>query len=246
MAEAITVKASPREVRGKGEAGRLRRRGVLPGVVYGSGEAAQMIELNEHDFQNLLRKHVSEHVIMDLQVEQQKPRKVLLKEVQHHPVTGRILHVDFREVSMTEKLRVEIPIELVGEPEGVTQQGGVLEHILREVEVECLPADIIERIDVDVTKLMIGDSLTVADIVLDPAKYTVISPRDLAIAAVAAPRVEEEPVAAEAAVAVEGEAAAEPEVIGEKEREEARLAKEKEKEGGQEAAKAEKKEKQKG
>jgi large subunit ribosomal protein L25 len=101
---------------------------------------------------------------------QGETKKVLLQEVQHHPVTGRILHADFQEISMTEKLRVEIPVRLSGEPAGVTQQGGVLEHILRAIEVECLPGDIVEQFDVDVSALQIGDRLSVSDIKVDAAR----------------------------------------------------------------------------
>jgi large subunit ribosomal protein L25 len=128
---------------------------------------------------------------------------------------------------MTEKLRVDIPVELVGEPEGVTQQGGVLEHLIREIEVESLPADILEVIEVDVSKLMIGDTITVRDIGLDTEKYTIITAPDVAVTAVAAPRVVEEEVPAEEELA-EVEEGAEPEVIGEKEREEAKKEQEKE------------------
>lgn len=242
--EAIVVRARPRAERGKGGARRLRREGRIPAVVYGQGQPPQNIEINEHDFVQLLRHHVSEHMILDLELESGPARKVLLKDIQHHPVTGRILHVDFHEISMTKKLRVSLPIHLVGEPEGVVHQGGVLEHLLREVEVECLPTDLMERVEVDVTRLRIGDTLTVADIPLDPARYVVLTPRDVAIAAVAAPRVEEE-VAAPVAEAAAAEAApAEPEVIGEKEREEARAARAREKEA-REAAEREEKEKEK-
>ena len=212
----LKLVAKPREEKGSGPAGRLRREGIVPAVIYGEGKPAKMVQVNAHEFEQVLRGHTGEHMLVDLTVEGTGDHKVLIEEVQHHPVSGKVIHADFHEVSMTKKLSIEIPIELMGEPVGVTQQGGVLEHILREVEVECLPQDILEEIQVDVTGLGIGDSLTVEDIKLDPAKYEVLSEPELAIAAVAAPRIEEEPVAAEEE-AVEG--AEGPEVITEKKEE---------------------------
>jgi large subunit ribosomal protein L25 len=213
MAQDIKIKADVRVEQGSAASRRLRRSGSVPGIVYGGDNEPRMIELNEHDFSLLLAHHASEHLIMDLQVGKDKMVKVLLEEVQHHPVSGRVMHVDFREISMTEKISLAVPVELTGEPEGVSMQGGVLEQMLREVEVECLPADVLEQIEVDVSGLHIGETATVADIELDSAKYTVLTAADVALAGVAAPRVAED--------AEEGEEEAEssdqePEVIGEK------------------------------
>jgi large subunit ribosomal protein L25 len=212
--KALKIVAEPRDARGSGPAGRLRHQGLIPAVVYGDGKPGRMIQLNAHDFERSLHGHAGEHMLMDLEVTGEAPLKVLLKEVQHHPVSGKITHADFNVVSMTRKLRVELPIKLVGEPAGVSQQGGVLEHIMRTVEVECLPTDIVEHVDLDVSGLHIGESLLISHIRLDPAKFTILSLAEQAVAAVSAPKIEEEPVAAEAAVA-EG-ALAEPEVITEK------------------------------
>jgi large subunit ribosomal protein L25 len=147
-------------------------------------------------------------MLVDLDVAGSPPRKVLLKSLQHHPVMGQVTHIDFYEVSMTRRLSVSVPLRLVGDPVGVTQQGGILDHLLRSIEVECLPADILEEIPVDVTELAVGKHLSVKDIKLDPAKYTILTGADVAIAAVSMPKAEEE-VAAPA----EGEASAEPEVL---------------------------------
>ena len=221
MAQEILIKADKRPDSGSSAVKGLRREGILPGIVYGSGKEAEMIQINEHEFEQLLRHHASEHLIVSLEIGDAASKKVLLKDVQHHPVTQRILHVDFHEISMKQKLRLQIPVEFIGEPEGVVQQGGVLEHLLREIEVECLPTDIPEVIEVDVSKLMIGDSLSVENIDLDSSKFTIITTPDVAIAAVAAPRVEEEPAESDEELA-EGEAdGGEPEVIGEKKDEEA-------------------------
>lgn len=213
----LQVIAQPRTSCGASAVGRLRRQGILPAVVYGAGRPGRNIQMSLHDFEQTLRGHAGEHLLMDLIIGNEPPVKVLLKEIQHHPVSGRMIHVDFHEVTMTKKLRVEIPIRLVGEPVGVSQQGGVLEHLIRALAVECLPGDMIEHIDLDVSGLHIGESLTVAHIQLDPTRFTVLTPPEVAVATVAAPRVEEEPVPAEVAAA---ELAAEPEVIREKKEEE--------------------------
>lgn len=213
MASSIKVKAAPRVGKGSSASRQLRRSGWFPGVVYSKGRPGQNVQVNEHEFRKSLHGHASEHVLMDLDIEGRDSIKVLLQEVQHNSLTGAITHADFHEVSMTEKLRVEVRLELSGVPVGVTQGGGVLEFLMREVEIECLPGDLMEVIKVDVSHLNVGDNLTVADIKLDPAKYGLITHRELAVAMVAMPTVEEAPKAAEA---VEGAAAAEPEVIKEK------------------------------
>ena len=209
MKETITVKAEAREQKGTSSVGRLRRQGWLPGVVYSDGKPAELIRVNGHDFNTLLRHHRSEHMIMDLVVGDAAPRKVLLKEIQHHPVKGWPVHADFHAISMTRKLRVQIPVRLAGDPLGVTQQGGILDHNLRTVEVECLPTDLMEEIVLDVSQLALGKHLSVKDIVLDAAKYRILTPPDVSIAAVSAPKAEEVVAPAEG----EAAAAAEPEVI---------------------------------
>ena len=206
MATAIKMAASKRAGKGTGPSRRLRKTGVVPGIVYGGGKDPVMVELNEHDFKQMLRKHASESLLMDLEIDG-KGTKVILKEVQHHPVTGRIQHADFRVVSMTEKLEVSVPLVFLGEPVGVSLQGGVLEFLMRSISVKCLPADIPEKIEIDVSGVELGHHVAVKDIKLDTAKYTVVTPADYAVAAVSAPRVQAEEVPAEAAAA-EGEAAA--------------------------------------
>lgn len=219
MKEAIVVNAQERTRSGSNASGGLRRQGTIPAVVYGEGKPTAAIQLNERDFNAMLHRHASEHMILDLVVDGGAPRKVLLKEVQHHVLTGRLLHVDFNEVSMTRRLRVEVPIELVGDPVGVTQQGGSLDHLLRKVEIECLPDDLIEQVEVDVTNLALGQHLNVKDLPLDPAKYRVVTSGEIAIASVSVPRVEE--VAAPAEGEAAAAATAEPEVLKAKKPEEA-------------------------
>ena len=228
--------AKTREAKGTASAGRLRRTGWFPAVVYGEGRPGLDIQLNEHDFVVMLRTHRSENMIVDLTVEgRDKPVKVMLKAMQHHPLTGRIIHVDFYEVSMTRKIEIEVPVKLVGVPTGVANEGGILEHVLRTLDVLCLPGDMVEEFALDVTALAIGKTLRVRDVPVDAAKYKVLSDPDQVVAAVAAPRTEEEEKAAteaEAAVAAAG-----PEVLTEKKEEEGEEGAEKGKEAKAPAAK---------
>ena len=211
MAEEIKLAGRRREAAGTGDARRLRRAGWLPCMMNTQDGAAISFQLNDHDFEVLLQHHVGENLIIQLSIDRDESRTVLLRDVQHHPVSGHPLHADFIEISMTEKMRVAIAIELAGEPRGVVE-GGVLEQPLREVEVDCLPTDLVESIEVDVSHLGIGDSLLVGDVPWSD-KFEVVSSPDLAVAAVAAPREEEEEVE-------ELEEGAEPEVIGEEKAEE--------------------------
>lgn len=200
----MTVKAFAREESGTSASRRLRREGLLPGVVYSAGEKATSVQLDERELGTVLRESGSENLIVNLLIEGKQPHKALLRDIQRHPLTGAVLHVDFYEISMTQKLKVQIAIELVGEAEG-TKQGGVLEHLVHAIEVECLATDLVERFEVDVSELNIGDRITVGDLGIDTSKFEVHADADLAVTAVAAPRVEEEL-----------EEGAEPEVVGEK------------------------------
>ena len=211
--------AKTRAEKGSASAGRLRRTGWFPAVVYGEGRPGVDIQLNEHDFLVMLRRHRSENMIVDLAVEgADKPFKVMLKAMQHHPVTGRVIHVDFYEISMTRKIEIELPVKLTGIPTGVANEGGILEHVLRALTVQCLPGDLIEEVELDVSGLTVGKTLRVRDVQIDAAKYRVLDDPDQVVAAVAAPRTEEEEKAeaeAEAAAAAAG-----PEVLTEKKEEE--------------------------
>lgn len=213
MAKSVKVVAEARTSAGSSAVRRLRTTGKFPGIVYGVGKTPVNVQLDERAFNQALSTHASEHLLMDLEIVGGETKKVLLQEVQHHPLTGRVLHADFHEISMTEKLRVKIPVRLVNDPVGVVTDGGVMEYLMREIEVECLPGDIVEGFDVDVAAMKIGDSLSAGDIPLDPSKYTLITNKGLAIAAVSAPREEEVAAAPEAA------AVAEPEVLREKKEE---------------------------
>jgi len=208
MSEDITIAAQVRKESGTGPSGRLRRAGWLPAAVNDEDGASHAIQLNMHDFELLLHHHAGEHLLVDLQIDGQRGRKCLLKDVQHDPVSGGLLHADFHEISMTETIAVTVPIEVVGEAVGVKTGGGVLEHLLREVEIECLPGDLPEQVTVDVSALNIGDSLQVADLQVGE-KVTLLTSGDIAVVSVSAPRLEEAPTAAEEEEAAEGEEAGE-------------------------------------
>jgi len=211
MAKEIKLSASKRETSGTASAKALRRTGFVPAVVYGE-KATCSIKINGRAFDSMITHHSSENLIVDLDIDGEVT-KALLREVQHDVIMGAVLHADFMEISMTKKMRVTITIELKGEPVGVSQQGGILEHLLRQIEVECLPGDLVESFEVDVSELGLGKTMMIRDIKLDP-KYTVLTSGDVAVATVVVPREEkvDEAVAAAAAAAA-------PEVIGKKKEE---------------------------
>ncbi|MFA5042716.1 MAG: 50S ribosomal protein L25 [Kiritimatiellia bacterium] len=210
--DTIKLAASKRDVCGSHRVNRLRKTGVLPGIVYDTKGQSQPIQIKRHEFELLLRKRADENLIMDLVLDDAAPRKVLLKDVQRDHIHDHLTHVDFLEISLTRKLRVPVAIRLTGEPFGVTQEGGILEHLARTVDVECLPLDIVKEFALDVSQLKIGDSLFVRDLKIDREKLTVLTAPDIAVASVLMPHVEEEVKPEEAAA----EGAAEPEVIGAK------------------------------
>jgi large subunit ribosomal protein L25 len=208
MKEEIKLAAKLRSEHGSSSVTKLRRTGMVPGVVYGTNKPVN-VSFNAAAFATMQRHHTSENVMVTLEIEGDQHRKVLIREVQHHTLTGAPLHVDFYELSMTKRVTVSIPLELVGTPVGVTQGGGNLEHLVRDVEVECLPDDIVEVLELDVSALEIGDRLVAGDIPLDAAKHVLVTAPDIAVASVAAPRVD---TSAEQG----GPAAGEPEVLKEK------------------------------
>lgn len=223
MAEETILSVDKRDESGTSAARRLRRKGFVPGVVYSGGKEAQPIQLERHSFEQMLRHQASEHMVLELTMPGGEGNKVLLKDVQHHPLTSSVMHVDFQAIAMDEVLRVSVAVSLLGEPIGVTRDGGTLEQHLREIEVECLPAQIAESIEFDVSELVIGDSVTISDLGLDPDKYRVITDGEISVANVVAPRVAaaEDEEGEEGELGIDDEAAsAEPEVITEKKQDE--------------------------
>jgi len=201
-----------RELKGSPNARRMRR--------YSDGGEARAISLPKHDFEQMLHHHAGEQMMLKIELDG-KESSVLLKDVQHNMMTGGTIHVDLHEVSMTKKLRVQISIELVGEAEGVKSEGGVLDHLLHSVEVECLPSDILEKIEVDVSGLKLNEMLHIKDVDLDPSKYEIMMDGEVAVASVSEPRVGEGATGEEGEEGAEGEGGAEPEVINEKKEEDA-------------------------
>ncbi len=202
--ERKTLSAGAREAKGKNAAGRLRRQGKIPAVIYGhTGSRPLMID--EHEFNTQFR-HVSENSIVRLVVDSED-HDVLVKDYQRDPVSGRIVHVDFYEFEKGKALRTRVPVRLHGTPTGV-REGGILESPLHDVEVECLPTDMPEGIDVDVSGLAIGQAVHVSDLSV-PQGVRVLNPPDQAVCLVVHARAEVV-AAPEAAEAEEGaEAAAE-------------------------------------
>lgn len=231
-AERVVLLAHLRAQRGKEICGRLRREGIVPAVVYGQGESALPIQVSERDLNKVLHTKAGENVLITLQFEGNatKESAVLIKELQHHPVLRQITHVDFHRVSLTKRIVVTVPLTFQGQALGVRQEGGVLEHIRWELEVECLPTEIPSEIQIDVSGLALNQTLHAKDLVL-PAGVLLKTDPEQPVVACVTPRVEELP-----AVPVEGQApeAAEPEVLKQKRPEEIAAeeeAKAKEKEG---------------
>jgi large subunit ribosomal protein L25 len=226
----IVVSAEKRTEKGKNVNRRLRVAGRIPGVVYGGKGEPTAVAVSPKDIVAVLRSASGENTLFDLDLGGSR-RKVILKEYQLEPIKGRLLHADFYEVALDKALQVSVHVEVSGTPVGVKVQGGILDFVTRELEIECLPTDIPEKIVVDVSELELGKHIRVSDLKLSD-KLTVLTDPDVVVVHVVAPRAEEAPVAAEGAEAAAG-AAAEPEVIK----------KGKGEEGDEKDAKAEKKEK---
>ena len=188
--DTIRMKAEPRTEQGSVAAGRLRRAGSIPAAVNRIGGDTTLVKLDAHAFTNMLRHHAAEQMLVTLDLDGQEV-SALMREVQYDVMTGAPIHVDFGEISLSEVVRVSIPLHLKGEPEGVKTGGGILQHMLRSVEVECLPNEIIDAFNVDVSKLKVGQSIFVRDLTLGDA-YTLFTGEDDVIATVAAPAGAEE------------------------------------------------------
>ena len=211
----LKISARKREKVGKEYAKKIRQQGLVPGIIYKKG-SVQPLELKETDLIHLIHQSHSENIVVDVEISDngnKEVRTAIIKDVVHDSLKGRITHVDFQEVSLEEIVRVKVPIEIKGEPVGVKVDGGLLEHLLWELEVECKAGEIPEKITIDVSALKIGDSITVADLNL-PSGVKAAESGDQVIVHVLASKVE---VVEE--VGAEEEAVTEPEVITEKKEE---------------------------
>lgn len=209
MSNQIKLSARPRAGTGRAAATKTRGQGSVPAIIYGAKVAAKGLEVNRREIERILAHTGGESVLVDLEIQEDGKsvtHLALIQEVQHHALRKEILHVDFHAVSRDEKIHTDVPIESLGEPEGVKTFGGLLENSLRSLAITCLPQDLPTVITVDVSHLNIGDSLHVRDIAL-PQGVTTLTDGDITVFSISEPRVEAAPVTAEAT---------QPEVIKEK------------------------------
>lgn len=209
----LFLDAEVREEIGRGKVKDLRDKGFIPAVVYADGKDALALKLSHRQLIQLVHHHRIEGVVINLNIKDDKKHKsrpCLIKEIQYEPVHGEITHVDFNQISLTKAIKVSIPVTAKGESIGVRQEGGSLEHVLWEIEIECLPTSIPKDIEIDVTNLKLGEAVHVKDII-PPAGVKILNDPSSIVLSVSAPMKEEVPVEA-----VEGAEKQEPEVIKEK------------------------------
>jgi len=209
--EQLMLNVKKRVGSGKSAARKLRGKGLVPAVLYGRGQSPLLLAVEEKAFLHSLRdvSYYSTLVRLNIEngeVEGEAPT-VMIKEVQRHPIRDRLLNIDFHRISLTERIAASVPLIHVGEAPGI-RLGGILEHLVHEVPILCLPTDLPDHLEVDISKLEIGDALHISDIVAPP-EVTITAPQDEVIIVLAPPVKAEEPIAAPAAE----EAPAEPEVI---------------------------------
>ena len=207
MAKQVKLSATRRTGTGRSAVRKIKAQGAVPAVIYGGKTKSEPLQVSRRDISLLLSHASGENILVELEIDGEKGgRLALMQEVQHAPLGGDILHVDFHAVSMDEMIEADVPLEPSGIAEGVKTFGGLLEQNIRSLEIECLPRDLPDVITVDVTHLKIGDSIHVRELPL-PEGVTTRVPPDLTAFSVLAPKVEEEPVA------TAPEAATAPEVI---------------------------------
>jgi large subunit ribosomal protein L25 len=202
------VAAQPRASRGKNEARRTRRAGLIPAVVYGAFKDAVSVSVSPKEIGRIIHSKTGHNSIFDIDIAGVERTPVMVADEQYDPIKSTLLHIDLRRIDLTRKLRVSVPVHTTGEAKGVKQQGGVLDVVTRLIEIECVPADIPDQFDVDVTELMIGSAIRVSEL---PVKdgVRILTAGDAVIAHVVGIKEEAAPVAEAAATP----AAAEPEVV---------------------------------
>jgi len=211
MAKQVKLTAERRTVTGRSAVRKLKAAGSVPAVIYGAKDKPETLQVSKRDINAMFSHAAGENILVELEIAG-KSRLALVQEVQHAPVGGAILHIDFHAVSMDEVIQADVPLEPTGTANGVKNMGGLLEQNLRSLAIECLPRDLPDLITVDVSALNIGDAIHVREIQLPAGVTTRVQP-DLTAFSVLAPTVEEEPVAAAV------EAPTGPEVIREKKEE---------------------------
>lgn len=220
----IQLRSRIREGSGKKAAHKIRAAGDIPGILYGHKAEPISLIVPEHELWQILHHATSEHLILKLKIEDSGEGDVLtlVRDVQHHPVTGDILHVDFQRISMDEKIKVGVPVELDGIARGVKEFGGILDHVVREVTVKCTPKEIPEALTIDVSEMDIGNSIHLSEIMMSYPKLEFLDDPSVTLAHVSPPKkleilAEEEEEAPEE---VEGEEAPEEQETEEQEKEE--------------------------
>lgn len=209
--ENFNVKAAGRASRGKNEARRLRKSGSVPAIVYGAGKAPVAVAVDPKQVLRILKSDSGHNTIFDLELDGERS-KAMIVDWQSEPIKGALLHLDLKRIAMDQVLVVTVPIVLKGDAIGVKTQGGIMEQVLREVEIECLPGDIPPHIDVDVANLAFGQVLRVSDLPHGEGKLKFLTPDDQTVAHVVAVKEVVEVAPAEGAEAAAA-APAEPEVI---------------------------------
>ena len=200
--KSVALNAFPRTLGRRAGAKKLRTAGRIPATIYGRQAQPQNLEVISKEMENLIHHSVSENLLVDLAVKDDtRPKRLaLVQEVQHHPLSGNILHVDFHEVAENEKVTIQVPVETTGEAIGVKTEGGVLEHVLFKIKARALPKDLPEQITIDVSNLNIGQAIHIGEIQAPPG-VELIGNKNAPVIAVAAPRTEEEEAAEAAAAA---------------------------------------------
>jgi large subunit ribosomal protein L25 len=216
MAKQVKLSAQSRSSIGRGAVRKIKQQGLVPAVVYGAKQEPQHVQLSSRDIKNVLSHATGEHFLVELEIAEggsTTNRLALIQEVQHHPLRGDVLHVDFHAVAADEVIHASVPVETAGEANGVRNYGGILEVPMHSLEVECLPKDLPDVIRIDVSALNVGDAIHIRELQL-PEGVKARGAGDLTVVRVASPTVQEE------VSAVAGEAPAQPEVIKEKKTEE--------------------------
>jgi large subunit ribosomal protein L25 len=200
--KSVPLNACPRSLGRRAGAKKLRSEGRIPAVIYGGTAKPQSVEINAREIGDLIVHSVSENLLVDLAIKDDaNPKRLaLVQEVQHHPLSGHVLHVDFHEVSPTEKVTIMVPVETTGEAAGVKNSGGVLEHVLFKLKVRALPKDLPEQVVIDVTSLELNKTIHIGEIKA-PEGVEILGDKNIPVVSVAVPRAEEEPAAVEGAAA---------------------------------------------
>lgn len=225
MISKSVVEVQAREERGKGPAGRLRAAGRIPGIVYGMGRDSFAVAVEPRHIELILRSETGFNTIFNLSLgtgDKNAQRAVMLKDLQRDPVSDRLVHVDFVRVDLDQKVTVDVPLRVVGESEGQRNEAGILDFITRSVQVECLPNDIPDSLEIDITELHVGQNASASDLILGEG-VTLLTPEDTTILAIAHQRAAEEEAVEEEVEGEEGEAPAEGEAAeaeGEEKKEE--------------------------